>query len=77
MRKSELRTIETWDANEICYERENYSICGSMKFVEYEQYIQRIDEIEDKVNEVISILKEKLDYEKGIKMLEELSNGLY
>ena len=77
MRKSELRTIETWDANEICNERENWSICGSMKFVEYDQYIQRIDEIEGKVNEVISILEEELDFEKGIEMIEELLNGLY
>ena len=77
MRKSELRTIETWDANEICYETENGSICGSTNFVEYDQYIQRIDEIEGKVNEVISILEKELDFEKVIEMLEELLNGLY
>lgn len=74
MAKSEYRNIDILDAESI---REDESINAGNRFIDFDDFNQRIDEIEDEVGEIIDLIKDEYNVKEALEKLEELKRKLY
>lgn len=74
MAKSEYRNIDILDAESI---REDESISAGNRFVDFDDFNIRIDEIEDEIGEIIDLIEDNYDVKEALEQLKELKKKLY
>lgn len=74
MAKSEYRNIDILDAESI---REDESISAGNRFIDFDDFNQRMDEIEDEVGEIIDLIEDEYDVKEALDRLKELKKKLY
>ncbi len=74
MAKREYREIDYLEAEEI---RNDEEISSSNKFVDFDDFNNRLDEIEEELGEVIDLIEDDYDVKEALEVLKKLKDKLY